>query len=540
MFLTAKVPILGDKLTPKKRQQLEKLTGRDTTIIKHYLQIIDQEQNLLWQEGKKGKRISKKTLDELTLTSKAQQRTQKDGSKGKTQGRVHVKYDLKNQYQRQTTVRELKECRDTAIAMWHSYCESILAHEAIYWKIMQKIKYFNQESELAQVLQWWEFEKKPAKPCQTEITHQNKLPRHTNINTTAFLHQRSTKLTTFWLELYYPEKRIHLWLPLNPALYHLSLLKEGKVKIIQLVKHKNNRWYAHITVDIPIPKQPKKKKPLTIVSADLGMNKAATAVLLTSDNHSGLRAKDIRFFAQKEKIRKINQLDNQIASLQRQKAYYHQARKNTKNITRKLKKLSQKRKELAIQYDHELTSHICDWVEVLRQKYRVYVVIGKLKGIRKSRRKGDGKSRKHRRELHRWAFHRITTFLQYKLELAGLPLKQFHTIRESWTSKTCSKCGATNTTRPFQSLVICQKCGVKLQADINGAMNLAFRLIKSLTKETTLDHWLTKPLRVDKYPATSVRVVGAISTPVSGDDTSPLVSHRGRTRNFAKMRTGVR
>ncbi|MFX0201596.1 MAG: RNA-guided endonuclease InsQ/TnpB family protein, partial [Candidatus Hodarchaeota archaeon] len=531
MFLTAKVPIICDKLTSKKHQQLEKLTGRDSTIIKHYLQIIEHHQDLLWQKGKEGKRISKKALDELTLTSRSQNWTNKDGLKGKTQGREHVKYDLKNQYQRHITVRELKECRDTAIAMWHSYSESILDHEAIYWKIMRKIKYFNQESELAQVLQWWESEKKPSKPCQTEINHQNKLPRHANIKTTAFFHQRKTKLTPFWLELYYPEKGVHLWLPLNPALYHLSILKEGKPKTIQLVKHKNNRWYVHIAVDIPIHKQTTKKKPLAIVSTDLGMNKAATAVLLTADNRSGLHAKDIRFFEQKKKIRKINELDNQIASLQRQKAYYQQVKKNTKNITRKLKELSPKRKELAIQYDHELTSQISDWVEVLQHSYHLYVVIGKLRGIRKSRRKGDGKSRKHRRELHRWAFHRITTFLQYKLELAGLPLKQFHTVRESWTSKTCSKCGSTNTTRPIQSLVICQECGAKLQADINGAMNIAFRLIKSLTNETTLDHWLTKPLRAEKYPAKSVRVVGAISTPLSGDDTSPLVSHRSRTRN---------
>ncbi|MFX0205887.1 MAG: hypothetical protein ACFFDT_07850 [Candidatus Hodarchaeota archaeon] len=75
-------------------------------------------------------------------------------------------------------------------------------------------------------------------------------------------------------------------------------MKEGKPKTIQLVKHKSHRWHAHITVDIPIPKQSKKKKPLALVSTDLGINKAATAVLLTADNKTGLRAEDIRFFEQ--------------------------------------------------------------------------------------------------------------------------------------------------------------------------------------------------------------------------------------------------
>ncbi len=540
MFLTVKVPIMGDKLTSKKRQQLEKLTGRDSTVIKHYLQIIVQEQDQLWQEGKEGKRINKKHLDELTLTSRSQKRTKKDGSLQITAGRQKVKYDLKHQYQAHMTVRELKECRDTAVAMWHSYCEQLLEHNRIYWQIMQKEKYLNQEADLAQVLQWWETEKTPAQPCQADSKHQQKLPRHTNIRTTAFLHKRNTLLTQYWLELYYPEQGVHLWLPLNPAVYHLSILKEGKAKTIQLVKHPNQRWYAHVTVAVPTIKQENKKKPPALLSIDLGIKKAAVAVLLTADNKSGLRAENIRFFEQKEKSKKINQLDNQIASLQRQKAYYYQTKKKTKNLTRKLKNLSQKRKKLAIQYDHELTSQLCDWVELLQHNYRVYVVIGKLKGIRKSRRKGDGKSRKHRRELHQWAFHRITTFLQYKLELSGLPLNRCHTVRENWTSQTCSKCGSLDITRPFQALVICQDCGANIQADINGAMNLAFKLITSLKQLTALDHWLINPLRASASPTTSVTAVDAISPSNNGNDISPPVVRRDRIRNPAKRVSGAR
>ncbi|MFX0206961.1 MAG: zinc ribbon domain-containing protein [Candidatus Hodarchaeota archaeon] len=539
MFLTVNVPIMGDKLTPKKRKQLEKLTGRDSTLVKHYLRIIDQEQEKLWQDGKEGKRISKTRLDNLTLTSKPLKRKKKDGSLKITEGRLQVKYDLKQQYQDQLTVRELKECRDTAVAMWHSYCERVLDHEQLYWKTMQQEKYLNQETELAHVLHWWETEKTPTKPCEAAKTHQQKLPRHANINTTVFLHHRNTILTKLWLEVYSPTKRVHLWLPLNPALYHLSILKEGKPKTIQLVKHHNQRWYAHVTVNVPITKQEKKKKPVAVVSTDLGIKKAAIAVLLTAENNSGLRAKDIRFFAQKEKIKKINQIDNKLASLQRQKAYYQHTGKKTSNLVRKLNTLASKRRDLAIQYDHELTSQLCDWIEILQRKYRVYVVLGELKGIRKSRRKGDGKSRKHRRELHRWAFHRITTFLQYKLELAGLPVKQFHTVRESWTSKTCSKCGARDTNRPFQSLVICQKCGANIQADIKCAMNIAFKLIKSLKQLTALEHWLINPLRANISPTTSVMAVGAISTPSSGNETSPTVSRRSRTRNPAKKVSGV-
>ncbi|MFX1513427.1 MAG: hypothetical protein ACFFCQ_12640 [Promethearchaeota archaeon] len=52
MLLTARIPVMTDKLSPKKHQQLDKLTSRDTTIIKHYLAIIDQEQDELWLQGR--------------------------------------------------------------------------------------------------------------------------------------------------------------------------------------------------------------------------------------------------------------------------------------------------------------------------------------------------------------------------------------------------------------------------------------------------------------------------------------------------------
>lgn len=40
-YYTAKIPIMDDKLSHKKLDWLDKLTGRDTSIIKRYLEIID-------------------------------------------------------------------------------------------------------------------------------------------------------------------------------------------------------------------------------------------------------------------------------------------------------------------------------------------------------------------------------------------------------------------------------------------------------------------------------------------------------------------
>jgi len=101
------------------------------------------------------------------------------------------------------------------------------------------------------------------------------------------------------------------------------------------------------------------------------------------------------------------------------------------NITRELRNVANKRQEVAKQLDHELTAKIVQWVKRLEHHYTVYVAIGRVKGIRNSRWKGDGKSCKHRRELHRWSFTRITTMLEYKLLWAGIPADRYVTIPES-------------------------------------------------------------------------------------------------------------
>ncbi|MFQ5979435.1 MAG: RNA-guided endonuclease TnpB family protein [Candidatus Heimdallarchaeota archaeon] len=493
MFTTVQLPIMDDRLSPKKAQQLDQLTARDTTIIQRYLEIIALEEANLWRMGWEGKRLDKTKLDALTLTSQSQKRTQKDGTVSYTQSRLTVKYDLKAQFGKRITVRELKECRDTAVEMWHGYQERIMEHERRYWRIMQNPKYIDKEDQLAHILHWWATTKKPAPPCQAANYSPRKLPRRANVGTTAFLQERPTKLTRSWLEVYFPERGKHLWLPLNPSSYHQNQLALGPIKTVQLVKHKNKRWYAHCTLKITLPKvkleEATSEKPLAVFAHDLGLKKASVAVLLTETGT--LTKEQLWFFKQKTKQQKINTLDNRIAAIQRRYAAYQAQGKSTKSLTRLLKQIAEKPHRLAVQYDHKLTAQIVRLVQRLEQHYTLYVVIGRLKGIQRTRWKGDGGSRTHRRELHRWAFARLTAMLEYKLARIGFPLEQFRAVSEAWTSRTCSRCGSTDTFRPTQGLFLCGSCDLQLNADINGAKNIGFRLINSLDG-TSLDQWLTK------------------------------------------------
>jgi putative transposase len=522
---------MDDRLSPNKRQQLNWLTARDTTVIQRYLAIIAQEEEHLWRAGWEGKRLDKTKLEALTLTSQSQKRTQKDGTIRCTQSRPAVQYDLKAQFGKRITAWELKECRDTAIEMWHAYRVRVIEHERQYWRIMQNPKYIDKEDQLVRVLHWWATQKKPTLPCQATDYSPQKLPRRANLGTTAFLQERSTKLTRIWLEVYFPERKKQLWLPLNLSSYHRNQLALGVIKTVQLVKHKNRRWYAHCTIKIAIPQEKSEsktsEKPLAVFVHDLGMKKASVAVLLTEAGT--LTKEQLWFFKQKTKQRKINTLDNRIASIQRRYAAYQTQGKSTKSLTRLLKQIAEQRHRLVAQYDHELTTQIVRLIQRLAQHYTLYVAIGRLTGIRRTRRKGDGGSRTHRRELHRWAFARITAMLEYKLARTSFPLDQFRTVSEAWTSRTCSRCGSTNTYRPTQGLLLCDECGLQLNADINGAKNIGFRLIKSLDG-TSLDQWLPKAFVSEagevgwKEPCSPpTQQASMTSRPPSGDETpSPV------------------
>ena len=92
-----------------------------------------------------------------------------------------------------------------------------------------------------------------------------------------------------------------------------------------------------------------------------------------------------------------------------------------------------------------------------------------------------------RKRLNSWAFYRFTKMLEHKLSELGMRHKIFQ-VNEAWTSIMCYKCN-TRGIRPKQSYFICTnaQCGVRNNADFNGAMNIAKRTVKyrKLTPRST-------------------------------------------------------
>ncbi len=77
--------------------------------------------------------------------------------------------------------------------------------------------------------------------------------------------------------------------------------------------------------------------------------------------------------------------------------------------------------------------------------------------------------------LHRIPFGRFVRLLTYKAAMHGIAV---HTVNEAYTSQTCSRCGyRARANRRQRGWFHCQKCNFQLNADVNAARNILWRVI---------------------------------------------------------------
>ena len=459
VMITVKVPVKWDVMIDRQKTRLSRITSRDTSVIKAYLGVIERhERDLIVRKNKK--RLDAGKIDKLTL---------------RTETRNVVPHDFKDRFPK-ISVNELQECRETAIAMWR-----------VYLALGRN------------------------KPLQAKGYRSKKLPRH--------MFTRMFKFT------YTPEKEIKHWLilrdsldsvregrkthdrlaiPLSPSSYHLNRLKLGEVKSIQIVKDKNRKWWTLFKVKVESEVLDCKSKPLAVIGIDLGIKKAVCSAVVT---RKGLR--HVRYWTDREKARHIERYDRMVASLQQKKDSSYHDNQSKDDVTKRLRTISSKRENISFDYDRVLVKKLAEHILELSQEYDLYISIGKLKGIRRRARKGDGKGRRFRGMINRWSFARITNSLQHKLSMSGFDSKRVHAVSEAWTSIKCHKCGSKGH-RPKQSFFLCHTCGYR-DAAINIGLRL-IRLIPSLKGEKGLGTWLP-PMRKTSPKTPRTRSKGKSSAP---------------------------
>ena len=133
-----------------------------------------------------------------------------------------------------------------------------------------------------------------------------------------------------------------------------------------------------------------------------------------------------------------------------------------KNARRVLKRLSGKERRYQKWVNHQISKHI---VETAKAAHHA-IVLEELQGIRERTNK---RLRRSQRGLHNsWAFYQLRQFVEYKARRAGV---RVISIKPAYTSQMCSCCHHIgNRSRARFS---CANCGAVMDADLNGALNIA-------------------------------------------------------------------
>jgi transposase len=475
-IISVKVPIHWGIMTDRQKTRLNRISGRDSRVIKAFLGVIERHERSLLA-GRKRTKIDASQLEKLTVTAT------RGGAK-----RLYVPHDFKIRFPN-ISANELQECRDTAIAMWQSYLE-----------------------------------RGGSKPFQARGYSSRKIPRYAFSLRFKLVYAPSYKIK-HWLNLRdsldsaSEGRRIHdrLSIPLSPSSYHLEKLSNGKVKTVRLFKDSHRKWWAIFTVTLDIHPLKSAESPPAVLSIDLGINKAACSVLLTQKGY-----KQVRYWKQEDKLRRLKHLDGQITSLQSKKEHLIKEGENPDSVTARLRNLSGKRKRVSNEMDRKLVREITDYIQEIALKYEAYVAIGHLRGIRNVARKGNFRGSTYRGMIHRWSFARIRNLLMLKLKTIGFDSRRFLAVPEQWTSIKCHKCGHKGI-RPKQNLFICHTCGYRTNADLNGAINIGRRLIMlipSLRDEKGLGMWLLSKEKLTPKAQRSSRSKRKSSLPKRTPDSS--------------------
>ncbi|MHA1954126.1 MAG: zinc ribbon domain-containing protein, partial [Candidatus Heimdallarchaeaceae archaeon] len=238
------------------------------------------------------------------------------------------------------------------------------------------------------------------------------------------------------------------------------------------------QWYAHFFQKYSVPSY-QSSNPPAVLGVDLGIKKTAVAVLLTP--RGKVIMDEVRFIVNKERQAKIFRLNKKIQSIQREL----DTRINTGQPHSKLNvKLAQLRRRRRSITENELgyaVNQLTEFILQLKNQYNLFVSVGYPKDIRQSYTRGSG-NKSHRRRLHKWCYRLFITKLRYKLKQEGFDSYRVVAVNEDNTSKICSRCNSKTTTRTGQGKFNCSNCNYELNADLNGAKNIAKRLLKYVLK----------------------------------------------------------
>ena len=211
-------------------------------------------------------------------------------------------------------------------------------------------------------------------------------------------------------------------------------LLQGTLGSLRITK-KQGKYVAQIAVEVPCESE----SGMHTMGVDLGLKVPAVAMTDTGK---------IQFFGNGRE----NKYKKRQARLKRKQLG------KSKNL-KSLKKLNNKEQRWMKDKDHKVSRQIINFAKDNKVST---IQLEALSGIRQTART----SRKNNYSLHSWSFYRLTQFIQYKAELAGIKVVF---VDPKYTSQTCPVCGTRNKANDRKYKC---PCGFETHRDILGARNI--------------------------------------------------------------------
>jgi len=338
-------------------------------------------------------------------------------------------------------------CFDTAAWMWWSYRE---AHKA--WRRNVSIARGEDDG-------WWLrklLRREPQEPFTNGMC--GKVPIWFDSRFGAIEQSRRMKICSYVARVSTLRRGVKLTIPLNPAKYHLEMLKDGTLKSFQLVK-RHGKYFVHVKIESHVSDKP----VYAVRGIDLGMKRSVASVMLRPNQP--LRSSDFTIKTDGLKRDRLNRLERRIGKLKQAEKW------------EPLNRLRHKRLHVSEQYDRLAAK------QVAASSQNCLVVVGYPKGIKYKNPTGNGKPRQ-RKALARWTYGRMVRFIQEECTKLGIPSEA---PEELWSSRTCHGCGSRHTERVTQSVFHCWNCELIYNADYNAAINIGSSFLPMATARRATD-----------------------------------------------------
>ena len=231
----------------------------------------------------------------------------------------------------------------------------------------------------------------------------------------------------------------------------LQKVINGEYKLSQssLEFDRNNNLILNLTMDISFKQEDNLIKD-RVLGVDLGV-KYPAYVCLNDDTYK------------REHIGEALELIKQREQYQARRRRTQQQLKNVKGgkgrhkKLKNLDRLSDCERNFAKTYNHMISKRI---VEFAKKHKCEYIHLEKLTK--------DGFDNTI---LRNWSYYELQQMIEYKADRLGIKVRY---VNSAYTSQTCSRCGNIDKeNRQTQETFVCTKCGFKLNADHNAAINIA-------------------------------------------------------------------